>query len=142
MSVDNLYKWAVALLRAATRERLTVSHPKSRQILWTSEFLQGLVCLLIDEETNKARIFAPAITLLFVDSRHFLDQASSSRVSRLLEFVRYEVLSVLYQYIEDADLRGYGSRMPTRETRVAVCDGLLAPLLPLQDHADFLNRIA
>lgn len=121
------------------RERLTVSSSKFREILSTSTFMQGIVCLLIEENTRNARLLAPSIALLFVDGSPFLDQASSVRVSRLLTFIRFEALNILSQNIEEIDIKSFFPRRISEEASVAAFDLVLAPLIPLKKHADFIT---
>lgn len=121
------------------RQRLTVSSNKSREILSTSTYMQGLVCLLIEENTRNARLLAPSIALLFVDGSPFLDQASSVRVSRLLTFIRFEALNILSENIEEIDIKSFFPRRISKEASIAAFDRVLAPLIPLNKHADFIT---
>lgn len=101
MSDASRYTLAVALVRTATRDRVTLSNSTSQDALWTSVYMQALTSLLMPHWSENARKHAPCVLLLFVDDRAFGVEASSDRVLRLLSSVRCEALETFSQCNRD-----------------------------------------
>lgn len=139
MLEDDRYALAIALYRAAVRDRLTLSGSIAREVLWTSAFMQALVCLLVFEHSRQARKNVPCIALLFASHRCFKSAASSSRITNLLNSVRSEAMIILIECIR-AEPFGLEYTAPEyADTYRDAIDDLFTSLAPLANHPFLQN---